>query len=234
MLDRFPVGAVALAKRVVRRLRRLARPARLGNIRRTTPLSAVYGFDRGTPIDRYYAELFLKEHRGDIRGCVLEIGESRYADRFGGAIERLDILDIDPANARATIVADLTAADEIPSNSFDCFVFTFALQYMYDVRAALSHAHCILLPGGVLLLIMPGLTRLDPYGSPDYWRFTPASCATLMEGIFGAENVEVRPYGNVLSCVAALMGMASQELSRREIETQDEHFPLIIAVRAVK
>jgi len=42
--------APARAKRAVRALRRLTRPAWLGTIRRTTPLSAVYGFDRGTPV----------------------------------------------------------------------------------------------------------------------------------------------------------------------------------------
>ena len=48
--------------------RRLIRPARLGTLRRTTPLSTVWGADRGTPLDRFYIEGFLEEHLSDIRG----------------------------------------------------------------------------------------------------------------------------------------------------------------------
>jgi hypothetical protein len=40
------------------RLRRILRPAFLGIARRTTPLSRHWGFDRGTPVDRYYIERF--------------------------------------------------------------------------------------------------------------------------------------------------------------------------------
>lgn len=46
--------------------------ARFGNFR---PLSASYGFDRGTPVDRLYIEEFLKLHSDDVRGRVLEIGD---------------------------------------------------------------------------------------------------------------------------------------------------------------
>ena len=42
------------------------------------PLSDVFGLDRGTPIDRYYVENFLKTRSGLIKGRVLEIGDSIY------------------------------------------------------------------------------------------------------------------------------------------------------------
>ena len=54
-------------------VRRLHRPAWLGTLRRTTPLSASWGYDRGTPVERYYIENFLDEHRQDICGRMLEI-----------------------------------------------------------------------------------------------------------------------------------------------------------------
>ena len=38
--------------------RRVTRPAWLGTLRRTRPLSADFGYDRGTPIDRYDIERF--------------------------------------------------------------------------------------------------------------------------------------------------------------------------------
>jgi SAM-dependent methyltransferase len=219
-----------------RHLRRLSRPAWLGTIRGTTPLSNEWGFDRGTPVDRYYIERFLEKHRPDIHGRVLELRDSGYTDRYGIDVDRSDVIDINPANTRATIIADLTAADAIHADQFDCFVLTQTLQFIYDTRAALAHAHRILRPGGVLLVTVPSVSRIAPrYGlKTDYWRFTVASCSALFGEVFGAEQVAVRSYGNVLAAIAFLTGMAYEELSRRELEAHDEHFPVIIAIRAVK
>src|SRR5262252_4733624 len=38
-----------------------------GRPRQVTPVSRDWGFDRGTPIDRYFVERFLGVHRHDIR-----------------------------------------------------------------------------------------------------------------------------------------------------------------------
>lgn len=42
-----------------------------------------YGYDRGTPIERYHIERFLSEHAQRIRGSLLEVKEARYTRRFG-------------------------------------------------------------------------------------------------------------------------------------------------------
>jgi len=49
---------------------------------RLKPISKVFGFDRGTPIDRYYIENFLSQHRNDIHGIVLEIGDNTYTKKI--------------------------------------------------------------------------------------------------------------------------------------------------------
>jgi SAM-dependent methyltransferase len=186
-------------------------------------------------VDRYYIERFLEEHRSDIRGHVLEVQDSRYTARYGSNIEHRDVLDIDPSNPHATLVTDLTAADVIPSEQFDCFVLTQTLQFIYDPHAALTEARRILRPGGVLLATVPALSRIDRHlKTTDYWRFTAASCSALFTAVFGGEQVTIRSYGNVLTAIAFLTGMAYQELSRHEVEAHDEYFPVIIAVRAVK
>lgn len=216
-------------------LRCLARPAWLGTLRRTTPLSQHWGYDRGTPVDRYYVERFLDEHRHDIRGHVLEVRDARYTDLYGSGVEHRDVLDINPANPEATIIADLTAADAIASDQFDCFVLTQTLQFIYDTRAAIFHAHRILRPGGVLLATVPVVSRIDRHlMTTDYWRFTAASCSLLFGEVFGKEQVSVRSYGNVLTAIAFLTGMARQELSPRELEASDEYFPMIITIRGIK
>src|SRR5687768_12860342 len=101
-----------------RRIRRLLRPAWLGTLRRTHPLSSEYGYDRGRPVDRYYIERFLAQHRADIRGSVLEVKEPLYTERLGTGVTRSDVLDRSASNSRATVIADLAAADEVPSDLF--------------------------------------------------------------------------------------------------------------------
>jgi len=219
--------------RLDRRIDRLRRPAWLGTIRRTTPLSDAWGYDRGTPVDRYYIEQFLSAHRQDIRGRVLEIKDSGYTERYGIGVARCDVLDIDPSNPRATIIADLAAGGGIGADQFDCFVLTQTLQFIYDTRAALRQAHRMLRSGGVLLVTVPAVSRLDRRLA-DYWRFTVASCSTLFGEIFGPANITVSSYGNVLAAVAFLEGMAYEELSHAELETNDARFPVLIGVRAVK
>jgi len=220
----------------VRRLHRLLRPVRLGSLGRTTPLSQHWGFDRGTPIDRYYIERFLETHRSDIRGRVLEVRNTAYTARFGQDVESRDVVDVDRANPDATIVADLAAADDLRSDQFDCFILTQTLQFIYDTRAVLRHVHRILRPRGVALVTVPCVSRIAPrYGlMSDYWRFTAASCSTLFAEVFGAAHVTVRSHGNVLAGIAFLTGLAREELRQGDLDADDPYFPLIITVRAVK
>ena len=57
---------------------------RFGDLRRLAPFSRVFGYDRGTPVNRYYIEGFLARNSDDIRGRVLEVGDDTYARRYGG------------------------------------------------------------------------------------------------------------------------------------------------------
>ncbi|PAF43791.1 hypothetical protein [Helicobacter sp. 11S03491-1] len=54
------------------------------NLRSTKPVSKIFGLDRGTPIDRFYTDIFLSKHTSCIRGIVCEIAESTYTIRWGG------------------------------------------------------------------------------------------------------------------------------------------------------
>ena len=53
---------------------------------RTQPLSRHWGFDRGTPVDRWYIERWLAGQARDIRGSVLEVKDSGYTTRFGAGV----------------------------------------------------------------------------------------------------------------------------------------------------
>jgi SAM-dependent methyltransferase len=219
---------------LLRALRARRRPVWLGSLGTTTPVGRSWGYDRGTPVDRWYIERFLSGHREDICGRVLEVKDSGYTDRFGTAVAERGVIDVDPANARATYVADLASADSIPSAAFDCFVLTQTLQYIFDVPAALAHAHRVLRPGGVLLATVPVTSRVTDPPLTDYWRFTPDSIRRLLDDVFGAEAATVAGHGNVLAQVAFLEGLAAEDLTAEELAADDERFPLIVCARAVR
>jgi SAM-dependent methyltransferase len=218
-----------------RRLRRLRRPARLFALRRTTPVSDEWGFDRGTPVDRHFIEEFLARNRGDIRGRVLEVMDARYTERFGSGVTQSDVVDIDPANTRATIVADLASADAIATASFDCVVVTQTLQFVLDPRAAIRHLWRILRPGGTLLCTVPTTSRFSTRTvANDYWRFTPAGCVALFGEIIPEESLTIEAPGNVLTATAFLRGLAVEELPAKALREMDPRFPLLVLIRATK
>jgi SAM-dependent methyltransferase len=218
-----------------RRVARLRRPAWLGTIRRTTPLSEHWGRERGTPVDRYYIERFLAENRQAITGRVLEVMNADYTRRFGTGVARSDVLDVDAGNPVATVVADLAAADTIEASSVDCFILTQTLQYVFELERAVEHIHRILRPGGTVLCTVPAVSRIGTRElESEWWRFTPAACTRLFEGRFPRDALEVHGRGNVLTCIAFLAGMAAEELKPRELDTDDPFHPLLVTVRATK
>lgn len=158
-----------------------------------------------------------------------------YTERFGTEVDRSDVLDIDGSNSSATIVADLASADDVPSETFDCFVLTQTLQYVYDLQSAVGHVHRILRPGGTVLCTVPTVSRIARGTlETEYWRLTALACRRLFADAFMGGTVEARTHGNVLTGVAFLIGMAAEELSTRELELVDPFFPLLVTVKATK
>jgi SAM-dependent methyltransferase len=149
-------------------------------------------------------------------------------------VDERAVLDIDPANERATYVADLAAADAVPSDAFDCFVLTQTLQYVFDLRAAVAHAHRVLRPGGVLLLTLPVVSRVTDPPLTDLWRFTPLAAERLLEEAFAPGEIQVQGRGNVLSQVAFLEGLAAEDLTEAELADDDPRQALLVCARAVR
>jgi SAM-dependent methyltransferase len=221
------------------RLVRLRRPRSLYLLlRRLKPLSEYAGRERGQPIDRVYVESFLAAHAADVRGNVLEVKDHLYTTRFGGGnVKRSDVLDINTDNAQATIYADLRRLDTIASDTYDCFILTQTLQYVDDLEAAVKECWRILKPGGVLLVTLPCLGKVEGLEKNvvgNFWRFTPHAARYLFGKVFGEANVEVEARGNVLAGLAFWVGMAGEELSLKQLEHQDPAFPVVVTVRGRK
>jgi hypothetical protein len=224
------------ARRASRREAAWRRPRKLGELRRTSPFTT-WGSSRGGPLDRVYIGQFIEEHAGDVHGRVLEIAGDEYISRFGHGVTRADVLDVFPDNPKATIVADRADAEAIPESTFDCLIVTQVLLLVKDLRAALATCQRILVPGGVLLATTPGITRLAPIESQtlgQWWHLTSMSARSLAEDAFGAGNVEVQTYGNVLAAAGFLYGLGEWDVSREELAVHDPAFEVIIGIRAVK
>ena len=210
---------------------------RFGSLRRLTPISRAFGYDRGLPVDRHYIEAFLDAHQHDVRGAVVEVGDDTYTRRFGAErVTRSDILHVSADNPRATIVADLANAEHIPSDSFDCVIVTQTLHLIFDVAAAVRTVHRVLRPGGVCLATVPGISQVDAGAWQDYWfwSLTPAAARRLFTDAFADGSVAVESHGNVLASTAFLYGLAASELSREELDARDPSYPMLVTIRAVK
>lgn len=211
---------------------------RFGNLRRLKPISPYWGSERGVPIDRYYIERFLAMHAKDVGGRVLEIGDDTYTRNFGGnRVTQSDVLHVAENKPQVTIIGDLTQADHIPSDCFNCVILTQTLQVIYDVQSAIETVYRILKPGGVVLATVAGISKISRYDMDRWgyhWGFTTRSVQRLFETEFPAEALEIEAHGNVLTATAFLYGIAAGELRQRELDHIDPDYELLITLRAVK
>jgi hypothetical protein len=234
-----PVATLATrAPQPVRRaVKRLLVGPRWGDFRRTSPFSSDYGYDRGTPIDRFYIERFLAAHAGDVRGRVLEVKAAGYTSRFGGdRVSASEVLDVDEDNVDATIVADLGQPGALPAGAFDCFILTQTLQFIAAAEAAVANAWQSLAAGGVLLVTVPTTTMAVPDLAPDrdYWRFTSGGLRELLRRAAPEGELAVEGKGNVLTSIAFLMGLATEELADEELGLYDPRYELVACGRLRK
>ena len=209
---------------------------RFGDFDRASPISSDFGFERGTPVDRYYVEAFLAAHSGDIRGRALEVGDVSYCCRFGTGIVQQDVLHVAADNPGATIVGDLSVPCALPEGAFDCLVVTQTLHLIYDMHAAVAEMHRALKPGGVLLLTCPGISQVDrgEWGATWFWSITRPAAERMFADVFGAANVAVEARGNVYAAVCFLEGLALEEVDAAKLEVLDASYPVIVTVRARK
>lgn len=225
---------VKVLGRGVRRIHGLA-AMNLGRISSAAPISKYWGYDRGTPIDRYYIEDFLSGHAEDVRGRVLEVQEDDYTRRFGGAdVTASDVLNLDSSNPKATMIGDLADPATLPEGKFDCIILTQTLHLVFDMAAAVANVRKALRPGGTALVTVPGITRVEP--GPGYewhWSLTGDSLRRLLEASFDPARVDVTSYGNLFAATAFLHGAAVQEVPRRKLDRFDATYPVVVAARAV-
>ena len=213
------------------------RPIVWGDIS-TKPISCDFGLSRGTPIDRYYIESFLRENNTDIRGVVLEIAESAYTKQFDHGVTSFEVLHVDKSNRKATIIGDLTQPESLPEKMIDCFICTQTLNFVFDIRRAIGGCFRLLKDGGVFLGTVSGISQISRYDMNrwgDYWRFTDLSLKRLFAEYFGEANITIQTFGNVFAAKAFLEGAAIEDIEDKSLlNVNDPDYQVTLGIRAVR
>jgi len=202
-------------------------------LKSVTPFSRKFGFDRGTPIDRYYMEQFLKYVVGIVSEykTVLEVGENTYSKKSFRKAEKYDVLDYSNG-------MDLTDETTIPMSSYDVFLCMQTYNFIYDVRGAIHNSYRLLKKGGYLIATVAGnisqVSHSDMMNYGDYWRFTYLSIKKLVQEEFG-NRVEVFPYGNSMAATAFIQGVAVEDLDNKVLlDVVDDEYAILIGIIAKK
>ena len=199
-----------------------------GGARRQEPVSNMWGFDRGQPIDRYYIERFLANHALQIRGSCLEVKDPGYTQKFGGdRVSASDVLDINPANGHATIIGDLAHPETLGHSKYDCIILTQVLPHIYDFKSAFRNCFEALNPNGTLLLSVPAVVSYAPEPR-DYWRITGDAMKEMISELDGCLDWKVTSYGNLMVSIGFLLGLASCELKPEELDYFDPRYPIVV------
>lgn len=209
-------------------LRGYPRP-RWGNLRRTRPFSANFGFERGTPVDRWYLHRFLDQERAHITRDVLEVQVNGYTTRFGHDLRRSDTFDLVDL-FHPTYLCDLAHSEEIlPDAAYDCIVLPNALQHLRELEPSLHNLMRVVRPGGVILASAAGLIPLTP-DVPDYWRLTPDGWRELLARVWPNASVTVAGHGNCLAAAAAHFGLAAEEIGDADLAIDDPRYPVLTTI----
>jgi SAM-dependent methyltransferase len=191
-------------------------------------VSARWGSERGTPVDRHHIGKFFAGHADLIHGRVLEVRDARYTNELGADVASIDIVDIDPRNGDATIIADLADPGSLPEGAFDCVIVPQTLVYVRDPFAAVENLFQSLAPGGALLITTPAIARVDPDApDEDRWHLTAAGLAEIIRRACPGATSTVEAAGNPMLAIAFLQGITSEELRPNELEAEHPLFPIV-------
>lgn len=198
----------------------------------TEPISLQFGTERGTPVDRYYIEQFLKKYSSLIRGDVLEIEDNTYTKQFGkDKVDHAIVMDVSSNDSSISFCANLETGEGIRDEIADCFILTQTLMYLFDVKKAAHNIGRLLKKGGFALITCSGISQnsrrcMDNYGC--YFNFN----ANVFNQMFREEPslsvVETGSYGNVKTVSAHINGLCHEDLKKEDYQCNDKYYPLIV------
>lgn len=205
----------------------------------TEPISRQFGTERGTPVDRYYIERFLEEHKQVVKGDVLEIEDSTYTLQYGeGRLRSAIVMDVGKEGGDITFKGNLETGEGIRDEIADCFILTQTLMYIFDLKSAVHNIARLLKKGGIVLVTCSGISQNSKRCMDDYgccFNFNKDALCRLFEQEPDLEVVEAGSYGNVKTVSAHLNGLCCEDLAADDFMPNDRYYPLIVyaAVRKI-
>jgi len=197
---------------------------------RVLPISRTFGAERGTPIGRYYIDLFLKKHSTAVKGRCLEFGGATYKSYFphAGQYEVISIKE----GPGIDYVGDVHNLSSLPVGIFDSIICTQVFEHLSHPHIAAKSLYSMMKPGGVLLFTVPFINNIH-YSPTDFYRFTPYGCRLILEEVGFVIN-EIDYGGNSLVSVGSLLGLVAEDFSKEELSIKDPIYPYNNLIKAIK
>ncbi len=196
------------------------------------PISRQFGTERGTPVDRYYIEKFLKEHKHLVKGEVLEIEDNIYSIKYGEErLTRSIVMDVENSGGVIAFKGNLETGDGIRDEVADCFILTQTLMYLFDLKSAVHNIGRLLKRDGTVLVTCSGISQnsrrcMENYGCCFNFNVDGLRKIFLLEP--DLEVVEAGSYGNVKTVMAHIGGLCREDLDVGDFLENDKYYPLIV------
>jgi SAM-dependent methyltransferase len=199
-----------------------------GDFKRAEPFCPQFGNLRGTAIDRYYLNKFVAEIRSEVKGATLEIGGSKSNREFYKFTNTTSYLTMDLE--AADIVGDAHNPNAVDEASLDSIVLFNVLEHCERPWIVVDNLYRWLKPHGQVFCLVPNAQRL--HRTPmDYWRIFPDALNSIFAR-FPQRKLYI--YGNPLTTLAAYYGIASDELSKEDLDYYHENYPVANCIHAQK
>ena len=202
-----------------------------GDFKRFTPFCPDFGLTRGTPIDRVYLDKFIAKIASTVTGSALEIGGLSDNKTLYGfhACTEYHGLDLKEAPG-VSYVGDAHDTALFDAGSFESILLFNVLEHCYAPQKVIDNIFCWLKPGGKCFLMVPNAQRVHDYPA-DYWRPLPDGIKYLFREY---KEMQLYVYGNPVTLMASMMGVAAEELASNEIDPHHPEYPVVTCVVATK
>ncbi len=137
------------------------------------------------------------------------------------------------SNAGTVFVNDYAHVKEMSSESLDTIILERVLNREYDYEKIIIECKRVLKKGGKIVAVLASMApSFDE--SERLWGFTIASAHYIFEKYFPVDNVKISSYGNALAGRLLLSGILVEHVIKKDLETSDPIFPVIVGVEAIK
>lgn len=205
-----------------------------GDLARAEPFCGRYGGGRGMVIDRYYLARFLETVGHHVSGRTIEVGTTILTENHQlrhpfPAVTEYRTVDVLPG-AGVDIcgdIADPCLLDRESVNSILCFN---VLEHCAEPQRVVDNMLQWTAPGGRVLCMVPSVQRVHEAPN-DYWRLLPAGMDHLFRNF---RERELYVYGNLQTTIAALSGLAVEDLCAGALDLTHPDYPVATCIVATK